>query len=56
LTTYAVIAHEMLDGKQLYSDLWDHKPPGVHVTYAVAELLAGYGRASFNKRPESPSK
>ena len=43
LTTYAVIAHELLAGRELYSDLWDHKPPAIHVTYAAAELLAGYG-------------
>ena len=47
LTTYAVIAHEMLNGKQLYSELWDHKPPAIHVTYAAAELVAGYGRNSI---------
>lgn len=48
LTTYAVIAHEMLQGRALYSDLWDHKPPGIHLTYAAAELLVGYGeRAVF---------
>jgi len=47
LTTYAVIAHQMLNGKSLYSDLWDHKPPAIHVTYAAAELIAGYGRNSI---------
>jgi len=47
LTTYAVIAHEMLEGKSLYSELWDHKPPAIHVTYAAAELAAGYGRNSI---------
>ena len=47
VTTYAVIAHQMLNGKKLYSDLWDHKPPGIHVTYALAELVAGYGRQSI---------
>src|SRR5213082_2991909 len=47
LTTYAVIAHEMLNGKNLYSDLWDHKPPATHVTYAAAEMIAGYGRDSI---------
>ena len=47
LTTYAVIAHEMLNGKKLYSDLWDHKPPAIHVTYAAAEVIAGYGRNSI---------
>jgi 4-amino-4-deoxy-L-arabinose transferase-like glycosyltransferase len=47
LTTYAVIAHEMLEGKTLYTEMWDHKPPGIHVTYAAAELIAGYGRKSI---------
>src|SRR6266404_4544012 len=47
LTTYAVIAHEMLNGKTLYTDLWDHKPPAIYVTYAAAELIAGYGRDSI---------
>ena len=47
LTTYAVIAHQMLNGKNLYSDLWDHKPPAIHVTYAAAEWIAGYGRNSI---------
>ncbi len=40
---YAVIGHELLKGRQLYADLWDHKPPGIHVTYALAELVTGYG-------------
>src|SRR5437868_15285699 len=47
LTTYAVIAHEMLAGKALYRELWDHKAPAIHVTYAAAELIAGYGRNSI---------
>jgi 4-amino-4-deoxy-L-arabinose transferase-like glycosyltransferase len=47
LTTYAVIAHEMLNGKNLYSDLWDHKPPAIHMTYAAAEWITGYGRNSI---------
>jgi hypothetical protein len=37
----------MLSGKTLYTDLWDHKPPAIYVTYAVAELIAGYGRDSI---------
>ena len=45
LTTYAVIAHEMLEGKALYSELWDHKPPAIHVTYAAAELIPTLMRA-----------
>jgi hypothetical protein len=46
ITTYAVVGHELLDGRSLYTDLWDHKPPAVHVTYALAELVAGYGPGS----------
>src|SRR5690349_11314852 len=44
ITTYAVIAHQILEGKLLYTELFDHKPPAVHTTYAAAELIAGYGR------------
>jgi hypothetical protein len=47
ITTYAVIAHEMLGGRPIYADLWDHKPPAIHLTYAGAELIAGYGRNSI---------
>jgi 4-amino-4-deoxy-L-arabinose transferase-like glycosyltransferase len=47
ITTYAVIAHEMLQGRPLYSDMWDLKPPAVFVTYVVGEVLAGYGAASI---------
>jgi 4-amino-4-deoxy-L-arabinose transferase-like glycosyltransferase len=43
ITTYAVIAHEMLQGRPLYSDMWDLKPPAVFVTYALGEVLGGYG-------------
>lgn len=44
LTTYAVIGKGMLQGRLLYTDLWDHKPPAIYVTYAVAIFLFGYGR------------
>ena len=43
ITTYAIIGHELLNGRRIYSDVWDHKPPGIHVSFAAAELLAGYG-------------
>jgi 4-amino-4-deoxy-L-arabinose transferase-like glycosyltransferase len=45
---YAVMSHDLLKGRALYSDTWEQKPPGVFVTYALAESLAGYGpRAVF---------
>lgn len=43
ITTYAVIGHELLAGRSLYTDLWDHKPPAVHLTFALAESTVGYG-------------
>lgn len=47
LYTYAVIAHEMGNGRLLYSDLWDHKPPAIHATFRLAEEGVGYGRPEF---------
>ena len=44
LTTYGYIAHNMLDGKLLYTYLWDHKPPGIYWAYMLAELMWGYGQ------------
>ena len=40
---YAVIAHELRSGRWLYVDVWDHKPPAIHVSYYLAETVAGYG-------------
>jgi len=40
--SYAVVSHELLDGKKLYTDIWDHKPPAPFVTYAFAEIVLGY--------------
>ena len=44
---YAVIGHEMMHGRSLYSDLWERKPPLLYATFAAAECLAGYGRAEI---------
>jgi hypothetical protein len=46
ITSHAVIAHEMLAGRPLYSDLWDSKPPAIFVTYAIGDIVAGYGPSS----------
>jgi len=46
IATYAVIAHEMLCGQRLYTDVWDHKPPAIYMVYAAAEMVAGYGPGS----------
>lgn len=40
--SYAVVSHELLEGKKLYTDIWDHKPPAPFVTYAAVELVFGY--------------
>lgn len=38
---YAVIADGILDGKVPYRDLWDFKPPGIYLVYALSEALFG---------------
>ena len=42
---YAVIGHEMLRGRHLYTDLWERKPPLLYATFAAAERLTRYGPA-----------
>lgn len=39
---YLVVSHLMLKGARLYTDVWDHKPPLIHIAYAAAQLVAGY--------------
>lgn len=47
ITSYAYIAHSMLSGDDLYTDLWDHKPPGIHLAFAMAELVWGYDQVGI---------
>jgi hypothetical protein len=44
---YAVIGHELLAGRPLYSDVWDHKPPLIYASYAAIERVTGYGDQMF---------
>ena len=43
ISAYAVVGRELLEGRPLYSDLWDHKPPGIHLIFAGATALVGPG-------------
>lgn len=38
---YAVVADAMLEGRMPYRDAWDFKPPGIFLTYALAQGLFG---------------
>ena len=40
---YAVMGHALRDGRSLYSDLWDNRPPGTNLLYAAAEAIVGDG-------------
>ena len=44
---YAVAAHEILAGRPLYSEIWDIKPPGIYVSYALSQVLLGYNQFSI---------
>jgi hypothetical protein len=43
ITTYSLIGQGIDEGRSLYADLWDHKPPGIHVTFALAHRLVSDG-------------
>ncbi|HEY6078204.1 MAG TPA: glycosyltransferase family 39 protein [Polyangiaceae bacterium] len=38
---YAVVADTILNGGMPYRDAWDFKPPGIFLTYALAQALFG---------------
>ena len=40
---YGYISHALVAGEELYSGVWDHKPPGVYQLFMLSELLFGYG-------------
>jgi hypothetical protein len=39
--TYLTIGQGLLEGKQLYRDLWDNKPPGIFIVYAGIARVFG---------------
>jgi hypothetical protein len=43
ISAYAVIGRELLAGRPLYADLWDHKPPAIHLVFAAATAAVGPG-------------
>ena len=47
ITTAALIGHGLLQGRSLYSDLWDFHPPALAISYAFAETLGGWGPYSI---------
>lgn len=47
VTFYAVTSHELLQGKALYSEIWDIKPPAIFITYGAAEAIFGYGQLAL---------
>lgn len=44
MVIYATIGNGLLEGRSLYSDLWDLKPPGIYLAYAASQWIAGSGR------------
>ena len=38
---YLLMGRSLLDGDVLYATIWDHKPPGIHLVYALIQLLLG---------------
>jgi len=46
ISMYALVAHEVLNGQRLYTDVRDQKPPAIYLVFAAAEVMAGYGSGS----------
>jgi hypothetical protein len=44
---YAVVGDGVLHGKMPYRDLWDFKPPGIFLVYALAQALFGRGMVAI---------
>ena len=40
---YAVIGRGLTEGRELYTDLWDHKPPLLYLTFALNHMVFGDG-------------
>jgi len=38
---YLLMARSVLDGHPLYTEIWDHKPPGIFYLFALAQFLFG---------------
>ncbi|MCY7343527.1 MAG: hypothetical protein LH603_17270 [Pseudonocardia sp.] len=38
---YALIGRDVLDGRRLYTEIWDIKQPGIFLWYGLADLLFG---------------
>lgn len=47
-STYLIIGREILQGKELYTDVTDTKPAGIFLFYAALEFL--FGGSIFMKR------
>lgn len=45
---YAVVADGILHGKMPYRDVWDFKPPGIYLVYALAQ--AAFGKTMLASR------
>ena len=43
ITSHSVIGQELLNGRSLYSDLWDSKPPAIFITYALFNFIFSMG-------------
>lgn len=44
---YLLMARSVLDGHVLYTEIWDHKPPGIFYVFALAQLVFGRTVASI---------
>lgn len=46
-SVYAYMGHALREGDLLYTTLIDNKPPGIYITYMLAEKLFGYQQSTI---------
>ncbi len=42
ITGFSYMAHQLIEGKRAYIDVWDHKPPTTPAIFGAFQLLFGY--------------
>ncbi len=46
-SVFSTVGWRITEGDALYSDIWDHKPPGVYLPYIAARLIAPDPRVAW---------
>lgn len=46
-SVYLLVSRSILEGNVPYTEVWDHKPPGIYVLFAIAQFVFGHSLSSI---------